>query len=104
MTAPVPEEVLKLNEEYKDLFPAQLPPGLPPRRPTDHRIDFPDKYRIPAPRLDRLAPSEDVELQKQLANLKAHGYIREVTSPFGSGILFVPKASAWSWIIGPSTS
>ena len=39
-TAPVPAEVLKLNEEYKDLFPAQLPPGLPPRRPTDHRIDF----------------------------------------------------------------
>ena len=55
MTAPVPAEVLKLNEEYKDLFPAQLPPELPPRRPTDHRIDFPDKYSIPAPRLYRLA-------------------------------------------------
>ena len=93
MTAPVPAEVLKLNEEYKDLFPVKFPPGLPPRRPPDHRIDFPDKYSIPAPRLYRLAPSEDVELQKQLADLKAHGYIREVTSPFGSGILFVPKAS-----------
>ena len=28
-----------------------------------------------------------------MADLKAHGYIKEVTSPFGSGILFVPKAN-----------
>ena len=38
MTVPVPPEVLKLNEEYKDLFPSQLPPGLPPPLPTDNRI------------------------------------------------------------------
>ena len=29
---------------------------------------------------------------KQLKNLNAHGYIDPVTSPFGSWILFVPKA------------
>ena len=31
-------------------------------------------------------------MQKQLKNLNAHGYIEPVTSPFGSWILFVPKA------------
>ena len=92
-TAPVPPEVLKLNEEFKDLFPKDLPPGLPPSRPTDHKIEFPEKYRVPAPRLYRLAPKEDAELQVQLKDLLARGHIKEVTSPFGSGILFVPKAN-----------
>jgi hypothetical protein len=92
LTAAVPACILELNEEYKDLFPEQMPPGLPPSRQTDHRIDFPDKFKIPAPRLYRLAPSEDAELQKQLKDLTAKGYIEEVTSPYGSGILFVPKA------------
>jgi len=55
-----------LNDEYKDLFPRALPPGLPPSRPIDHRIDFQEKYKIQAPRLYRLAPSEDAELQKKL--------------------------------------
>ncbi|MGV0951482.1 MAG: dUTP diphosphatase, partial [Azonexus sp.] len=92
-TAPVPPEILKLNEEFKDLFPTDLPHGLPPSRPTDHRIEFPEKYRVPAPRLYRLAPKEDEQLQIQLKELTARGHIKEVTSPFGSGILFVPKAN-----------
>ena len=88
-TAPVPPEVLKLNEEYKET----LPPGLPPSRPTDHRIDYPEKFRIPAPRLYRLAPSEDKELLKQLDDPNSHGFITKVTSPYDSGILFVSKAN-----------
>ena len=56
-------------------------------------IDFPEKFRIQAPRLYRFAPSEDKELLKQLDDLKSHGYFTEVTSPYGSGILFVPKSN-----------
>ena len=56
-------------------------------------IDFPEKIRIAAPPLYRLAPSEDKELLKQLDDLKSHDYITEVTSPCGSGILFVTKAN-----------
>ena len=47
-----------------------------------HRIDYPEKYKILA-RLHRLAPGEDVELQKQLNDLTEHGYIEPVTSLFG---------------------
>ena len=54
-------EVLKLNHDYKKLFPEKLPSGLPPSRPTYHRIDFPEKFRIPAPLPYRLAQSEDKE-------------------------------------------
>ena len=56
-------------------------------------IDFPEKFRIPAPRLYRLAPSEDKELLKELDDLKSHGCITEVTSPYGSDILFVHKSN-----------
>ena len=83
-TAPVPHEVLALNDEHMELFPETSPPGLPPTRPTDQMIDFPEKIRIPAPLLYRLAPSEDKELLKQLDDLKSHDYITEVTSPCGS--------------------
>ena len=92
-TAPVPPEVLKLNEKYKELFPEKLPPGLPPTRPTDQMIDFPEKLRIPAPLLYRLAPSEDKELLNQLDDLKSHGYITKVISPYDSGILLVLYAN-----------
>ncbi len=61
-----------------------LPPGLPPSRPTDHRIDVPEKYKIPDPRLYGLAPGEDAELQKQLKELTEHGYIELVNLPFVS--------------------
>ena len=37
---------------------------------------------------------EDKELFKRLDDLKSHSYIKEVTSPYGSGILFAHKASA----------
>ena len=90
---PVYPEVQALSAEYSDLYPAELPPGLPPPRSADHRIDFLPNSRIPAPRMYRLAPKEDAELQKLLHYLLERGYIKEVTSPFGSGILFVPKSN-----------
>ena len=92
-STPILPEVQTLNAEYADLFPAELPPGLPPSRSTDHRIDFTPNSRIPAPRMYRLAPTEDAELQKQLHYLPEREYIKEVTLPFGSGILFVPKSN-----------
>jgi len=40
-----------------------------------------------------LATGADAELQKELKDLTAHGYFGPVTSPLGSGILFVPKSN-----------
>ena len=85
--------MLRLNEEFKDLFPEKLPNGLPPCRVTDHKIDLTEGAKVPAQRLYRTAPSEDVELQKQLKDLLEHGLIERSTSEHGSGILFVPNAN-----------
>ena len=90
---PVPECILALNKEFSRLFPAKVPGGLPPSRPTDHRIDLKPDSRIPGQRLYRMAPAEEQELQKQLKVLQDLGFIEPSTSPYGSGVLFVPKAN-----------
>ena len=74
-TAPVSPEMLKLNEEFKDLFPDKLPIGLPQSRRIYRRIEFQDNFCIHAPHLYQVAPSEDAELQKQLTELKRLGFI-----------------------------
>ena len=62
-TREVPKEVLRLNEEFKILFPEKLPNELPPCRVTDHRIDVIECAKVPAQRIYRIAPSEDVDFQ-----------------------------------------
>ena len=65
--------------------------GVPPSRPTDHRIDLVQDHKIPGQKLYRLSPAEDMELQEQLSSLEKLGFIKPSVSPFGSGVLFVPK-------------
>ena len=60
---------------------------MPPSRPTDHRIDLVQDHKIPGQKLYRL----DKELQEQLSSLEKLGFIEPSVSPFGSGVLFVPK-------------
>ena len=64
---------------------------MPPSRPTDHRIDLVQDHEIPGQKLYRLSTAEDKELQEQLSSLEKLGFIEPSVSPFGSGVLFVPK-------------
>ena len=88
----VPKEIRELNKEYAHLFPEKVPGGLPPPQRTDHQIDLKPDSRIPAQRLYRLAPAEDLELQKQLKGLQGLGFVEPSTSSYGASLLFVPKA------------
>ena len=36
----VPSSMMSLLQEFGDVFPDELPPGLPPLRGIEHRIDF----------------------------------------------------------------
>ena len=38
--APLPPAIEQLLSSFKDVFPEDLPQGLPPSRATDHRIDL----------------------------------------------------------------
>jgi hypothetical protein len=81
----------KLLDEYQDVFPADLPSSLPPRRDIDHRIELiPGSAPTSRPTY-RLSPAELDELKKQLAELTAHGFIQPSKSPYGAPVLFVKK-------------
>ena len=79
--------------EFKDIFVDGLPPGPPPPRNVQHTIPLLPGSRPVSRSPYRLTPEEKLEMEKQLKELLAAGYIRESTSPFSSPVLFVPKAN-----------
>jgi len=83
--------VAKLLEEYRDVFPDELPSGLPPARPYDHSIDLLPGSSPPAKPPYRLSPGETEELRKQLEDLLDKGFIRPSSSPFSAPVIFVKK-------------
>jgi hypothetical protein len=40
ITTPLPHAITNLLQEFKDVFPAEIPPGLPLLRGTEHQIDL----------------------------------------------------------------
>jgi hypothetical protein len=80
-----------LLSSYSDLFPEELPRGLPPQRRLDHRIIlYPGtkpihrkQYRIPI----HYIPEFKRQIQQQLAA----GRIRPSTSPYSAPVLLVMR-------------
>jgi transposase InsO family protein len=91
--------ILKLLQEYQDVFPEELPKEMPPRRSYEHYIDTRDAdpvnrqaYPLPA---DKLA-----ELKRQVADLLERGLIETSSSPWGFPVIFVKKPEgAWRMCI-----
>ena len=77
--------------QYKDVFPKDLPAGLPPSRAVEHRIDIIPGSTPPSKPIFRMSPKELDELRKQLRELIDHGFIRPSQSPYGAPVLFVKK-------------
>ena len=84
----VSKEVIDL---YRDVFPSELPPGLPPQREIDHKIDLVPGAVPPSRPTYRMSGIELAELKQQLEELSMSGFIRPSKSPFGAPILFVKK-------------
>jgi hypothetical protein len=40
ITTPLPCAITNLLQEFKDVFPAEIPPGLSPLRGIEHQIDL----------------------------------------------------------------
>ncbi|XP_057526384.1 uncharacterized protein LOC130805617 [Amaranthus tricolor] len=83
--------VLELLEEFSDVFPQELPEGLPPLRGIEHQIDLIPGSQIPNKIVYRTNSQEALELQKQVDELLAKGYVRESISPCAVPTLLVPK-------------
>uniref|UniRef100_A0A2N9GQ32 Retrotransposon gag domain-containing protein n=1 Tax=Fagus sylvatica TaxID=28930 RepID=A0A2N9GQ32_FAGSY len=79
------------NKEYEDVFPNDVPSGLPPIRGIEHQIDFVPGATIPNRPTYRSNPEETKELQWQVEELMAKGHVRESMSPCVLPVLLVPK-------------
>ncbi|XP_050290025.1 uncharacterized protein LOC126728205 [Quercus robur] len=87
----LPSVVASLLQEYEDVFPNDVPSGLPPIRGIEHQIDFVPGATIPNRPVYRSNPEETKELQRQVEELLTKGHVRESMSPCAVPVLLVPK-------------
>lgn len=92
----LPPAVTNLLQEYADVFPKEVPPGLPPIRGIEHQIDLIPGASLPNRAPYRTNPEETREIQCQVQELLDKGYIRESLSPCAVPVLLVPKKDG-SW-------
>ena len=77
--------------EFSDVFPANLPKGLPPSRGLEHTIELEPGSQPPSKATYKMSFHELEELRKQLAEHGDQEFVRASQSPFGAPVLFVKK-------------
>ena len=77
----VPNSVVKILKEFKDVMPAELPKELPSRRPIDHKIELLLGTKASTQAPYRMPPTELLELRKQLKELLDAGLIQPSRGP-----------------------
>ncbi|KAK1616641.1 hypothetical protein QYE76_022158 [Lolium multiflorum] len=77
----IPSSLLSLLKEFEDVFPNELPHGLPPLRGIEHCIDLIPGAPLPNRAAYRTNPDDTKEIQRQIQYLLAKGYARESLSP-----------------------
>ena len=87
----LPPAIANLLQEYEDVFPAEMPPGLPPIRGIEHQINLIPGATLPNRAPYRTNPEETKEIQRQIQELLDRDYIRESLSPCAVPIILVPK-------------
>ena len=87
-----PSQIRVVLEGFDDIFPQDLPLGLPPvRQGHEFKIDLEDDVPPVHRPLYKLSPLEHKEAKKQIEGMLEHGFIRPSDSPYGAPVLFVPK-------------
>ena len=68
--------IVALLHEFEDVFPEEIPKGLPSIRGIEHQIDFVPGATIPNRPAYMSNPEETKELQKQVGKLMQNRYVR----------------------------
>jgi hypothetical protein len=87
----LPPVVANILHEYSDVFPCEIPEGLPPIRGIEHQIDLIPGASLPNRAPYRTNPEETKEIQRQVQELLDKGYVRESLSPCVVLIILVHK-------------
>ena len=91
-------KLLEIVDEYGDVFPEKLPRGRPPKREIEHSCETYPESQAPNRASYCLAPAEQDELEAQIRDLAAQGFIRPSASPYGAPVLIVPKKDGRWWM------
>ena len=87
----LPSAVFDVLQDYEDVFPEEIPPGLPPKRGIEHKIDLVPGAPLPNHAPYRTNSEETKEIQRQVQELINKGYVKESLSPCAVSVLLVPK-------------
>jgi hypothetical protein len=66
ITTPLPRAITNLLQEFKDIFSAEIPPGLPPLRGIEDQIDLIPGASLPNRATYRTNPEEMKEIQRHV--------------------------------------
>ncbi|XP_027915879.1 uncharacterized protein LOC114175299 [Vigna unguiculata] len=77
--------------DYKDVFPASVPDGLPPLRGIEHHIDLIPGAALPNRPAYRSNPQETKEIEKQVTELMSKGWVRDSMSPCAVPVIWCQK-------------
>jgi hypothetical protein len=80
-----------LIEEFLDIFPDELLSSLPPHHDIQHQIDLLPGSALPNKPHYRMSPQEHEEIQSQVQQLIAKGFIKESMSLCAVPTQLVPK-------------
>jgi hypothetical protein len=94
----IPPEIQQLIELYAELF--EVPSELPPSRHCDHAIPLVPGAAPFSIRPYRFAPHLKDEIEKQVQEMLAAGFIQKSSSPFSSSVLLVKKKdNSWRFCV-----
>ncbi|XP_060183112.1 uncharacterized protein LOC132613073 [Lycium barbarum] len=83
--------VENLLQDFVDVFPEEMPSGLPPLRGIEHQIDFVPGSQILNKPAYRCNPEDTKELQRQVDELLSKGLVRNSLSSCAVPVILVPK-------------
>ena len=92
----LPAPVTNLLQEFRDVFPSEIPPGLPLIHRIEHQIDLIPGASLPNRATYRANPEETKEIQRQVQDLLDRVYVHESLSPCSVPVILVPKKDG-SW-------
>nr|KYP38591.1 Transposon Ty3-I Gag-Pol polyprotein [Cajanus cajan] len=87
----LPKRVQKLLNEFDDLFPKEVPSGLPPLRGIEHQIDLVPRASLPNRPVYKTNPQETKKIESQVEDLMKKGWVQKSFSLCAVPILLVPK-------------
>ena len=84
-------ELASLLEEFKDVFPSDLPAGLPPERAFQMKIPTEPGAKPTAQAPYRVNPEAQAAVQATLDYLYKHGLVRDSVSPYAAPVTLAKK-------------